>query len=334
MKKTSIKDIARLSGVSVATVSRVINNNGRFSEETRRKVERVIHDTNYEMNYSAKNLRMHRSDTIGILIPDISNFFFAELTKLLEEELFSSGYSVIICNTAHDDVREKAYLKVLASKGIDGLIVISGSTKFELDQTDSTNQIPYVCVDRQPQDQSQTIFISSDHYQGAYLATKTLLQAKSYHPVIAIGTFDTPPMRDRLQGFNQALEEHNVDQTNWGHVFKLSTLEKAESDTKAYLERHPQTDSFFAVNDMVALKLEQVLHRLGKKIPLDIKLIGVDNAPTDEYVTPTLSSVAQDNAALAHQAVKYLLGLVNGTEQPGQEIILPTSLKLRGTTGH
>ncbi|ETY72640.1 LacI family DNA-binding transcriptional regulator [Lactiplantibacillus fabifermentans] len=332
MQNISIKDIAKLAGVSVATVSRVINNNGRFSEATRKKVEQVIQDTGYETNYSAKNLRMNRSDTIGILIPDISNFFFAEITKLLEDQLFTHGYSVIICNTAHDDTREKNYLKTLASKGIDGLIVISGSAKFTFEHTNIQKNIPYVCVDRQPEENDETIFISSDHFDGGYQATTTLFRAQCKNPVIAIGTFDTPSMQDRLRGFKQALQTQRVNTDDWGHVFKLSAPENIEQDLVDYLQRHPDTDGIFAVNDSVALKLQQVLRTIGRAVPEDIKLIGFDNSPTDQYVTPTLSSVAQNNEQLATQAVHYLLGLINQTERPGQDIIIPVSLRLRDTT--
>lgn len=332
LQKISIKDIARLSGVSVATVSRVINNNGRFSEVTRKKVEKIIQDTGYETNYSAKSLRMNRSDTIGVLIPDISNFFFADITKLLEEKLFSYGYSVIICNTAHDDQREKRYLKTLASKGIDGLIVMSGSAKFEFESNNMSNKIPYVCVDRQPKDSSQTILISSDHQLGGYQATQTLFKSHCHNPVIAIGSFETPSMQARLNGFKQALADNQVPLAKWGHVFQLSEPENSKTDLANYLHRHPETDGIFAVNDTIALKLHQVLRQLDKRVPTDIKLIGFDNAPTDQYVTPTLSSVSQDNQQLANQTVKHLLGLINTTEQPGQSIIVPTQLQLRETT--
>ncbi|AVK61435.1 LacI family transcriptional regulator [Lactobacillus sp. CBA3605] len=329
MQHYSIKDIARLSGVSVATVSRVINNNGRFSEETRKKVSTVIQKTGYETNYSAKNLRMNRSDTIGILIPDISNFFFAEITKLLEEKLFAHGYSVIICNTAHDDQREQSYLRTLESKGIDGLIVISGSATFEFTQGNSQKKIPYVCVDRKPADKSKTIFISSDHQQGAYDATKALYHAGCQNPVIAIGTFDTPSMQGRLAGFNAALTNRTAQ---WGHIFKLSTPAAGTDDLTAYLQRHPQTDGIFAVNDSVALKLHQILRKLAISVPAKMKLIGFDDSPTDEYVTPTLSSVAQNNTELAEQTVAQLLGLIDKTTQPGHEVIIPAKLRLRETS--
>ncbi|KAE9876631.1 LacI family DNA-binding transcriptional regulator, partial [Escherichia coli] len=116
MKKTSIKDIAKLSGVSVATVSRVINDNGRFSEETREKVLAVIKENNYQMNFSAKSLRMNKSFSVGILVPDISNYFFSSVVQQIEAILFDQGYSTIICNTGRNLDKEMAYLNMLESK--------------------------------------------------------------------------------------------------------------------------------------------------------------------------------------------------------------------------
>jgi LacI family transcriptional regulator len=148
MKKISIKDIAQLSGVSVATVSRVINDNGRFSEETRKKVLDVINETGYQMNYSAKSLRMNKSFSIGILVPDISNYFFSDVVQKIEEILFEHGYSTIICNTARNLAKEDAYLQMLESKGVDGIIVISGAEELDFDNSRSKKKfLTYVLIE-------------------------------------------------------------------------------------------------------------------------------------------------------------------------------------------
>ena len=126
-KKVSIKDIARLSGVSVATVSRVINRNGRFSEETRKRVEAVIQEYHYTTDMTGKSLRENRTHTIGVIVPDITNELFATIVLELEKNFFDQGYSVLICNTNEEDKKEAAYFKILESKSVDGIICISGS---------------------------------------------------------------------------------------------------------------------------------------------------------------------------------------------------------------
>ena len=124
-KNISIKQIAKLSGVSVATVSRVINNNGRFSEETRERVMKIINEYNYTTNMAAKSLRVSKSKTIGVIVPDVNNGFFSELVLEIEKYFFSHGYSVFICNTNQDEAKEKSYFKSLDSKLVDGIICIS-----------------------------------------------------------------------------------------------------------------------------------------------------------------------------------------------------------------
>ena len=123
-KKISIKQIAQLSGVSVATVSRVINNNGRFSEETRQRVLDTIKKYDYTTNMAAKSLRVSKSKTIGVIVPDINNLFFAELVLEIENFFFDEGYSVFICNTGQNETKEKEYFKSLDSKMVDGIICI------------------------------------------------------------------------------------------------------------------------------------------------------------------------------------------------------------------
>ena len=124
-KNISIKQIAKLSGVSVATVSRVINNNGRFSEQTREKVMKIVNEYNYTTNMAAKSLRGSKSKTIGVIVPDVNNGFFSELVLEIEKYFFSYGYSVFICNTNQDEIKEKSYFKSLDSKLVDGIICIS-----------------------------------------------------------------------------------------------------------------------------------------------------------------------------------------------------------------
>ncbi|MDU6792106.1 MAG: LacI family DNA-binding transcriptional regulator, partial [Anaerococcus sp.] len=134
MKTLTIKDIAELADVSVATVSRVINNNGRFSEETRKKVLDIIEKTGYKTNYMAKSLRTNRSYTIGVIVPDISNYFFFSIVEKVEQIMFERNFTTIICNTDRSIKKEKAYLELLESKKIDGLIVISGAENFAFPQ--------------------------------------------------------------------------------------------------------------------------------------------------------------------------------------------------------
>jgi LacI family transcriptional regulator len=334
MKKYSIKDIAELSGVSVATVSRVINNNGRFSEKTRKKVEKVIEETGYQPNFSAKSLRMNKSHSIGILVPDITNHFFAEVVQKTEEILFKSGYSTIICNTARDNKKEQVYLNTLESKGVDGLIIISGAKKFDYTSPiNSEKVIPYICIDRAPADEKNTIFISSDHYQGAYLATLELIKSGSSSPVFLTHNRESTSQAERFQGFKAALEKHKIKFSEDKHTFSFDL--NSETDKKklvSYFENTPQIDGVFAVNDNLAIKVMNILKKMSISVPNNMKVIGFDDIPQCENISPSLSSVKQDTDKIASMTVDNLLRLIKSPKNAGNTIKIPVSLKLREST--
>ncbi|MBC1339866.1 LacI family transcriptional regulator [Listeria welshimeri] len=333
MKKTSIKDIAKLSGVSVATVSRVINDNGRFSEETRQKVLAVIKETNYQMNFSAKSLRMNKSFSVGILVPDISNYFFSSVVQQIEAILFEQGYSTIICNTGRNLDKELAYLNMLESKMVDGLIVISGADEFGFNYSNAENGIPYVCIDRQPKDKKDTIFISSNHYQGAFEATEALIHAGAKSPVIFIHSRQSSSAKERLKGFQDALKKNNIQMDPELSIFTMD-LQKPDyqKNIATFVQKAKKIDGIFAINDHIAIELLNFLPTIGKKIPDDIKLIGFDDTPQCNYTVPKLSSVKQNIPEIAQITVDNLISIIKNPEQQKQITeIVPVELSLRGS---
>lgn len=333
MKKTSIKDIAKLSGVSVATVSRVINDNGRFSEETRQKVLAVIKETNYQMNFSAKSLRMNKSFSVGILVPDISNYFFSSVVQQMEAILFEQGYSTIICNTGRNLDKELAYLNMLESKMVDGLIVISGADEFGFNYSNAKNGIPYVCIDRQPKDKKDTIFISSNHYQGAFEATEALIHAGAKSPVIFMHSRQSSSAKERLKGFQDALKKNNIQMNPELSIFTMD-LQKPDyqKNIATFVQKAKKIDGIFAINDHIAIELLNFLPTIGKKIPDDIKLIGFDDTPQCNYTVPKLSSVKQNIPEIAQITVDNLISIIKNPEQQKQITeIVPVELSLRGS---
>lgn len=330
-KKYSIKDIAELSGVSVATVSRVINDNGRFSEDTRKKVLKVIKQTGYQTNFSAKNLRMNKSFSVGILIPDISNHFFANVVQKIEKILFKRGYSTFICNTARDEDKELAYLKMLESKGVDGLIIISGAKAFDISKMNSSNKIPFVCIDRKPKDRDNTVFIGSDNYQGALDATNSLFDAGCEYPVIASHDHYSSTAVDRINGFKDSLREHDSIFNPVKDQIILSS-DDSTNEIDCLLKEHPNIDGFFAINDSIAINVLSSLLRLGKAVPNDIKIIGFDDDPQDIHSYPTLSSVRQNTDKIAQITVDNLLGLIDHTAITGESITIPVKLIQRDSS--
>ena len=325
MKKYSIKDIARLSGVSVATVSRVINNNGRFSDETKQKVLKVIQETGYQMNYSAKSLRMNRSYTVGIIVPDITNYFFAKVIESIEGELFAKGYSTIICNSARDAKKEESYLQMLEGKGVDGLIIIAGSEKFSF-HSHADKPIPYICIDREPDNLSETIFISSDHLAGGQIAGNYLFSRGCNHPIVVTHSHNSKPSNDRVLGFMASFKQHSqpfkVRQNQYDYDFNDRDTEHVFID---FLKNNPSIDGIFCVNDTLALEIQNHIKHSG----LDAKsytIVGFDNIPAIKYTSPCIVTINQDIPKLAKLSVDKLLHLLDHSNELGKTFKIAVEL--------
>lgn len=327
MSQYSIKDIAKLAGVSVATVSRVINNKGKYSKDTKKKVLKVIKDTGYKIDSSAQSLRTNVTHTIGIIVPDIKNPFFADLVQKIEESLFEKEYSTIICNTDKNEQKEKAYLRMLENKKVDGIIVISGSYEHGFKFESSLKNIPYICIDREPVDFSDTIFISSNHQLGAQNATEYLIKNGSRHPVVVAADISTS-IKSRIKGFRDALEENGMSFSP-----KKDVLRHYETSyLHTFLKSHPDVDSLFAVDDNIAIKIIQSLQKLGYQVPNDYQVIGFDNIPSDTVLSPALTTIAQDTEKIATTAVDNMLGLFKDNSKKGDQILISTKLIKRAST--
>lgn len=222
---------------------------------------------------------------------------------------------------------------MLQGKGVDGLIVISGVEAFEFDYSSSNKQIPYICIDREPKQKSNTIFISSNHYQGAMEATEQLISTGCTHPVIAMYTTTSSSSIARLNGFKDALKKNGLSYLSEVNLltFDHHTI-TFQQEFAEFLKKNPKTDGIFALNDTIALELLTAAPYLDKKIPDQLKLIGFDDTPCTKYTTPTLSSVKQDTTVIARSAVDALLGLLEKTEKKGRSIVVPIELILRDSS--
>ena len=328
MTQYSIKDIARLSGVSIATVSRVLNNRGKYSENTKRKVLKVIQDTGYKIDSSAQSLRTNVTHTIGILVPDIKNPFFADLVQKIEENLFTQKYSTIICNTDKDEQKEKAYLHMLEAKKVDGIIVISGSYKHGFQFESSSKNIPYICIDRAPQNFEDTIFISSNHRLGSQEATNYLINCGSKNPVIITGSKIGTSIESRIEGFKDALRQNHLNFSKNKNSFIYTDWTSIQN----FLTHHPETDAFFAVDDNIAINVLTSLKKLNYHIPEDIQIIGFDDIPSSRVVSPSLTTIAQNTTKIATTAINSLLELLVTPSEKGNQILIPTKLIIRNST--
>lgn len=335
-KQLSIKDIAKLSNVSTATVSRVLNDNGRFSEETRKKVLDVVKEYGYSTNSVAKTLREQKSHTIGMIVPDISNEFFSSLITQIESYFFDKGISTIICNTNKDAEKEKAYLKSLDSKLVDGLICISGQE--EIDETQLSRDIPIVCIDRKPRVASNIAIVGSDHSEGGYKATKLLIDKGCKRILLLTKDNNTTSSNDRIAGYKKALKEADLELESEliirASSAKLSKFEIAQKSIEEVLNRGLVFDGIFATNDWLAYGAVQTLKKNHISIPDEVKVVGFDDDSISKYTSPSITTIHQETTEIAEKAADILYQLIatpNRTVNK-HEIKVSTKLIERETT--
>jgi LacI family transcriptional regulator len=312
IKSVSIKEISELTGVSIATVSRVINNTGRFSEATRKKVQSVIREHDYVPNAMAQWLRTNRTRNIGIIVPDITNEFFAKLTLNIQQKLFAISYSTLIYNTNEDPVLEKQYLQVISAQSVRGIIFISGGGQ---NIYPDIPEVPTIFLDREPHlkdTRTDYVKIQTDHVKGAYLAGKVLVEKGCKNPAILMYKNVLSPQSDRVLGFRTALKEAQVSlkKESLLHVNKVS-YDDAYSVIKKSLEKGRIFDGYFCTTDWLAVGAMDALLDHGVKIPRDVKIVGFDDVSIAAHGRIPLTTIHQDTKGMADLAVELMLKLLN-----------------------
>ncbi|HEY8436011.1 MAG TPA: LacI family DNA-binding transcriptional regulator [Haloplasmataceae bacterium] len=319
----NIKDVAKRANVSVATVSRVINNKGYVNEETRQLVLKAIEELNYIPNEFARSLFKKTSHTIGVILPHLNNSFYYEVLEGIEEFAFQNGYKVMICNTHEDPEREEVYLKQFVRYNFDGLITGSNSNLIdkylELD-------IPLVSIDRFIADQIPSVF--SDNVNGGYLAAQKLVRTGSRRIVHFRGPSILHTVQQRAQGFNEGLKEAGLtcDEVD------LAFIDPEVHRIRDYLRSHPDIDGVFCDSDLIASAVIAELLDMGKRIPEDVQVIGYDDQEIARYIYPKLTTISQNMFDIGEAAITLLHRLMKGEDVEQYHLVIPVTLVERETT--
>lgn len=326
-KVVSIKDIAALSGVSIATVSRIINKKGRYSKETEKKVMDIIESHGYVSNMAAKSLREAKSHTVGLIVPDISNDFFSTISLHVEKFFADAGYSVFICNSANDSEKEKAYFRTLDSKLVDGIICISGLQSLPSDLT--PRNIPIVCIDRYPENDKNIPIVSSDDTMGSYLATEHLIK-KDCKNILFIANFTADYNRKtRYHGYEKAMKDYNMD-IKKENIIYLSGDQPSYVESEVKISNMIQSgyefDGIFASSDRAALGALYALKRHNIDVPNKVKIIGFDNSLYSRLPSPSISTISRNTTMLAENGSQLLLDMMKEKTIEDQRIIVPINL--------
>ncbi|MCL4516385.1 MAG: LacI family transcriptional regulator [Firmicutes bacterium] len=332
----TIRDIAREAGVSTATVSRVLNDLQSVTEETRRKVLETVNRLGYRPNGLARSLSTKRTGTMGLIISDITNPFFPEIARGVEDVLNAYGYNVILCNTDGHAEKEAAYIRLLVEKRVDGIIFASVRTdKSDLSDLDA-NGIPWVLAGRTlPGIDRDCVVV--DNILGAYQATQHLLQLGHRRIGYVSGPFHVSVNMERLEGFRQATS---------GYGLNASELPIVEADFKqaggyaaALRLLGPQSDltALFVANDLMAIGVLEAAHDLAIQVPEDLAVVGFDDIPLAALHTIQLTTVAQPKYEIGAVAARMLLDKIDRVNTDGDrssaKVILTPKLQVRRTSG-
>ncbi|EII3092795.1 substrate-binding domain-containing protein [Vibrio cholerae] len=327
----TMKDIARLAGVSTSTVSHVINKSRFVSDEIAERVNNAAQQLNYAPSALARSLKMNRTKTIGMLVTTSTNPFFGEVVKGVERSCYHQGYNLILCNTEGDNQRMKASINTLLQKRVDGLLLMCSTLEGErLDVFDRYPDIPIVVMDWGP------ILFASDKIQdnslqGGYMAAKHLIECGHKEIGCITGPLIRHQAQMRYEGYKRALAEAGIAiNPDWIVESDFECEGGYQAFDKLY-QRGKLPSALFVSNDMMAMGVIQAASQRGLRVPDDLSLIGYDDVHIAKFMTPALTTIHQPKYRLGKAAVDTLLYRLENPDTTAQVVQLEPTLVVRNS---
>jgi LacI family transcriptional regulator len=320
----TIRDVAKRAGVSVATVSRVLNETGYVHADTKAAVEKAIKELNYKPNRVARSLYKKSSRLIGLILPDITNPFFPELARAVEDVAHQYGYTVVLCNSDGNLEKERNYLDVLIQNHADGLIV---TTNRQNNPNYLDLEIPVVALDRTIHESIPEV--RADHYGGGKLATEFLIQRGCTFIAHVRGPSQLGPADERCRGFVDVAEKAGIAYHIVESQFDIPISEQKVSEL---LDAYPQIDGIFAGNDLIAVAAVKIALKRGISIPEKLQVIGFDGIPLSACFYPAITTIVQPIYKMGKRATELLIQLIEKKCLAAKTHCFPVKLAERETT--
>jgi LacI family transcriptional regulator len=303
---STIKDVAKEAEVSVATVSRFLNSKGYVNEETRKKVLEAIEKLNYKPNAVARSLYKKQSKTIALIIPNITNPFFPEVARAIEDVMNDKDYTLILCNSDDQEEKEQKYFEMIKQKYVDGVIIVTSTlTPKHIEK----NGVPIVAVDRFIDEDIP--YVSVNNVKGARKAVRYLLDSGCQKIAHIRGPEHLQNAEERYHGY--LMEVENEEWFDHCLIKNGNFNYKTAMDiTQELLAKHPDIDGIFAGNDYMALGVIKAAIKLGKKVPEDLSVIGFDGINISKLTNPEITTIAQPIYQIGYTAAEMLLDLIEG----------------------
>jgi DNA-binding LacI/PurR family transcriptional regulator len=343
-KEVTIRDVAYLAGVSVATAGRVLGGYGSASSKATHAVKEAAEKLNYVPNGIAQSMKKKNTMTVGLIIANISNPYFSSIARLVEEILSKEGYNLIICNTDEDEEKELSYLKTLHEKRVDGLMIASAIKTSEIEKSKLLkvykNSIPTIIIDRDiPGLDLPTV--TSDNFRGAYEATTHLI--KLGHKKIGIIGSNISTLIRRVEGYKQAMKDNHhptddyfISNETYDNISPGDVSEGIFATRELLKDSKTRPTALLSLNNLLTTGALIAIEEMGLKIPEDVAIIGWDDFDLAPLLKPPITVVKQSSYNIANIATNRLLDLIsNSSLRLGAEnkVKLSTELIVRGSCG-
>ena len=328
--KITIYDVAKKANVSTATVSKVINETGKISEATREKVKAIINELGYRPNLIASALMTKKTATIGLLIPDITNPYFSEVARQIDDCCRNNNYSLTFCNTDNDEAKTSEYIDLLLQKGVDGLIVSAQIKDATIIKNLLEQKIPVLLFATSISDLDVNTVIV-DEYAGTAMAVEHLVNEGCENICFVGGkgiersSNKTRAYYDVIRKYGLEVCEMTIDQSN-------SALLRNKEELGAIFDLQRAIDGIFACSDLAAIGVLKEAQKRAIKIPEALKIVGFDNTMFTELTTPEISTVAQPIADMAKQGINLLVKNIDNPNLKPQKITFTPKLIIRGSS--
>ena len=330
MRYITLKMVAEKAEVSVNTASRAINNKPDINVETKKRVLRIAQELGYIRNAAAVALRTKKTGTIGVVIADNRNPFYAEVLNGMEVAAREKNYHIILANTQRDYRKEEEAINLLLAKRVDGLLITPVQDKDDDIKNLIDANIPFVVVGRDFEN-IEVDAVYNDEVKGGFLATEYLIK-KGYKRIALIdGFLYKSPARGRLEGYKKALNKYRISLDESIVSVGDINIEDGYERTKQMLEKNLDFTAIFAYNDMMAFGAMQAIKEKGLRIPEDIGLVGYDDIPFSSLISPPLTTVKVKKQDLGVESVKLLLSRINSNRKKIKKIMLDVELIIRET---
>jgi len=326
-----MRDVAERADVSVTTVSHVVNETRHVSDELRARVQEAMDALGYRPNRLARSLRCGETHTIGVIVPDISNPFFAEVARGIEDTSFARRYSVILCNSDGDLEKELFYTGVLTSKQVDGILFVAAGMSTGRIRKLQEERVPVVVVDREIPDVSVDEVLI-DNIRGGGAVTRHMIELGHRRIGCITGPSDLTPSAERVTGYCRALQEAGLPVDEEIILRGDFRYEGGYRAGRQLLGRDDTPSAVFACNDLMAVGVLRAAREMGYRVPADLSVAGFDDVRLASFASPALTTVAQPKYDMGVLATELLLGRMEDHDRPPRHRLLETRLIVRRST--